>query len=115
MGKIQKRDWSYLNLEGIGSKNKEWEIAKPKRQFIKFFKTHPEKTKYIPELEADVTDNPFYHRTPDKIVKLEPQDYYPDDSYRWKKRDLRIVYLPLKKEKLILPLDADTAGGIRYR
>ncbi len=97
------------------SKQKKWKIVKPQKQFRKFFETHPEKRKYIPEFEADVTDNPYHHSTPDKIVKLRPQDYYPDQSYRWKKKDLRIVYLPQKKEKLILPLDADTAGSIGYR
>ncbi|MCK4404327.1 MAG: hypothetical protein KAW02_04485 [candidate division Zixibacteria bacterium] len=93
-----------------------WELAEPKKQFLKFFKTHREKTKYIPVFQEDVTENPFYQpKHPKRIKKLAPQDDYPPDSYRWKMSDLRIVYSLMKKEKIVLPLDADVAGDIGYR
>ncbi len=97
-------------------KRTKWTIAEPKKQFTKFFKTRPEKIKYIPKFEADVTENPFYQpRHPTRIKKLAPQADYPSESYRWKMSDLRIVYEVTKKEKIVLPLDADTASGIGYR
>jgi mRNA-degrading endonuclease RelE of RelBE toxin-antitoxin system len=92
-----------------------WVLASPKKDFVKFFKNHPTYTKYIPEFETDVTANPYRHDVPDRIVKLHPDDNYPKESYRWKKSNMRIVYNVSKQKKIILPLDADTAGNIKYR
>lgn len=92
-----------------------WVLAEPKKKFEKFFEDHTEFIIYIPEFEADVTENPFRHETHKKICKLQPNDAYPPGCYRWRKKDLRIVYSVIKQQHLILPLDANTAGDIDYK
>jgi mRNA-degrading endonuclease RelE of RelBE toxin-antitoxin system len=99
----------------MAEKETKWDIAEPKRHFQKFFETHTQYVEFIPEFRADVTENPFRHENPIKIKKLKPNDSYPPDCYRWRKKDLRIVYSVSKPDKLIFPLDADTAGGIAYK
>ena len=99
--------------DSTGKQN--WKLANPKRDFEKFFKNHPTYVKYIPEFETDVTTNPFSHPVSKRIIKLQHDDNYPKDSYRWKKSDMRIVYNILEEQKIVLPLDANTAGNIKYR
>ena len=91
-----------------------WILAEPRKEFEKFFKTHFQHTKFIPEFESDVTENPYYHPR-GRIKKLAPQDRYPKESYRWKKSDLRIVYAVEEPTRMIFPLDINVAGSIGYR
>jgi len=95
-------------------RNRDWEIAPPPRSFEKHFKNRPDHTEYIPEFQIDVTENPYFHPTPNKIAKLQPTDYG-KNIYRWRKKDLRIVYKPVKKESTIYPLDAGSASSIGYK
>ena len=96
-----------------------WHIEPPKTPFVKFFKTHPTYTKWIPQFQEDVTTDPRRHPSPDRIRPIQRDDIYEPDTYRWRKSDLRIVYLvtepPKTKRHSIWPLDAGTSSGIRYK
>lgn len=92
-----------------------WKIGPPARSFVKYFKTHHEDTQYIPEFENDVTRNPRYHEIRGRIRPVKRDDIYPDDTWRWTKRHLRIVYHVEDETKTIWPLGAGTAAGIRYK
>jgi hypothetical protein len=93
-----------------------WKMGPPASYFEKHFETHPEHTRYLPEFKSDVTANPFHHPKPGKISRIEREvTRYPEDCYRWSKSDLRVVYHPSKIDLTIYPLDADTAGNVRYK
>ena len=94
---------------------KKWKIGPPASRFGKFFKTHKQFEKDIPEFKQDVTTDPYWHSTPKKIAKLREERHYPHGSYRWRKRQLRIFYLPIKEKWTIYLLDAATAGNIKYK
>ena len=93
-----------------------WKLIPPAKTTLEHFKSNPKHTKYIYDYERDVTSSPFYHPAKGRIVKLQPEiRRYPKGSYRWKKSDLRIVYLPEKKEHIIYTLEANTVGDIGYK
>lgn len=92
-----------------------WKIAEPTHSVDKWFRRHPDHAKYIPEFEADVTKNPYRNPGKKKITQVQSEENYPKGCYRWRKSDLRIVYLPKKSNHTVYPLDAHSAGGIAYK
>lgn len=98
------------------TRKRKWRLRPPSSKFEKHFEKHREHTKYISEYETNVTDNPFYHPAKNRITKIrKPKPHYPKGSHRWKKSDLRIIYLPDKEDHTIYTLDAGTASSIPYK
>lgn len=92
-----------------------WKIGTASHSFEKWFKNHSSHVKHIEEFEADVKKNPYRHSTKRKISPVQSAETYPPGCYRWRKSDLRIVYLPKKSDHTVYPLDANSAGGIGYK
>lgn len=97
-------------------RTKKWKLLPAPSNVEKYFKKHPEHTKYIKNYETDVTKNPFYHPAKNRIAKLrKPKPHYPKGSHRWRKSSLRIIYLPEKEDHTISTLDAGTASSVGYK
>ena len=94
-----------------------WKIEYPSSGgFVKFFKKNRDKQKLLAEFEMDVTTNPRRHPNPNKIIEIKREDLYPPHTYRWSKKTLlRIVYTIDEEKMAVYPLDADSAGHIRYK
>lgn len=96
-------------------------LGHPRARFSKHFEKYQHHQKHLEPFEHDVTTNPFFCKEdPDRIQKLRwsgkvSDAGYPRGSYRWKQEQLRIVYSINKSERVVTPLDADTAGEIGYR
>jgi mRNA-degrading endonuclease RelE of RelBE toxin-antitoxin system len=96
-----------------------WYIERPRASFIKFFESHATDRKWLRVFEQDVTTDPRHHPSPKRIRLIKREDLYPDGTYRWRKADVRIVYLvtepPETARHTVWPLDANTASSIRYK
>ena len=84
--------------------------------FTEYFNAHPEHTKFIPQYEKDVTEDPFRHPHRGRITKVEREiARYPKGCFRWKNFHVRVVYLPDKTTETIYSLDANTPAQIKYK
>jgi len=93
-----------------------WKLLPPSSSFEKYFRVHPEDTKYIPEFQTDVTRNPFRHPVRKRITRIEKErGRYPEGAHRWRRSDLRIVYLPKKENHTVYPMEAAKATNVGYK
>lgn len=67
-----------------------------------------------PKFETAVTEDPYHHPKPKRIVKLKATDF-PEGTWRYRDDPLRVVYYPNKEERIIYPLEAATATNISYK
>jgi len=92
-----------------------WQISYPDantaRTFSTFLETHPQEAKGYPSYERDVTENPFAHA---RIRRLHHKEYS-EDTYRWAKANLRVVYQPMPATRIIWNLAIGTATSIEYK
>jgi len=102
--------------EESNTRNPKWNMGEPASNFTKFFNKHAQYIPLIKEFEEDVTSNPYGSQVRDRIVAIQREGRrYPEGSCRWRKSNVRIVYLPEKETRTVYPLDADTAGNIGYK
>lgn len=62
----------------------------------------------------DVTDNPYHHAKPKRIVKLKDSTF-PKGTWRYRNDPIRVVYYPEGKDKTVLPLEVGSATDISYK
>lgn len=96
-------------------------LGPARKHFTKHFETYPQHERHLDTFTSDITANPYHcEDDPDRIRKLTWTSKmaaagYPRGSYRWKQKDLRIVYEIDKTMFVVTPLAAGTAGKIPYR
>lgn len=67
------------------------------------------------EYEQDVSKDPFRADDGKKIRKLRRQFRYPEGYYRYRKGDMRVVYIPEKDKHEIITVEIGSAGDIGYK
>lgn len=96
-----------------------WKIAYPDSRTEKKIKLLIDSDSYIEgrweHFENDVSNNPFYHPKPRRIMKLKGITGYPPGTFRYKNEPLRVLYLPNKETKTVYPLEANTTNKISYK
>jgi mRNA-degrading endonuclease RelE of RelBE toxin-antitoxin system len=78
------------------------------------YKSNTQLEKKWKDFKRDVTQNPYYHPKPKRIVKLKDSSYG-KGIYRYKNEPIRVVYYPEKSSKIIYPLAVATATDVSYK
>ncbi len=96
-----------------------WKVKFPQerveKKFKEFLKSRPDGTAAYEKYEADVSTDPYSHGKPGTIARVKEVGSYPENTLRWKKGDIRIVYHADDSTETVWNLDIDTAGGITYK
>ncbi len=79
------------------------------------YSSDPRLKKRWGDFERDVTNNPFRHPKPRRIVKLKDESLYGKGTYRYRNEPIRVVYYPEKKEKIVYPIEVASAENISYK
>lgn len=96
-------------------------LGHPRKRFTKHFDTYPQHQCHLDTFTSDITANPYHcEDDPNRIIKLKWTSKmaaagYPRGSYRWKQKDLRIVYEIDETMYVVTPIAAGTPGKIGYR
>lgn len=114
-----KKTQSVGQSEGSSSDtSRSWTIAFPsdteQGEFSDFLATHTEEARAFPSYTRDVTANPFFHPKYKRIEKLKGTAFQ-DDTYRWSKGNLRVVYSPDRARSIVWSLAINTATSIKYK
>jgi len=98
------------------SDSTKWEIRFPdeetKTEYNTYFQSYPNQQHVRVSFENDVTENPFYHHTPRRIVHLSGRL---KGKYRYAKSKTRIIYEPDQASKTVYPLETATISDVSYK
>ena len=98
---------------------KKWKAKFPdervEKRFNKFLKSRPDETTHYEKYIQDVMTDPYSHPQEGRIVRLKEEETYPENTLRWKKANLRVVYKPDDSTQTVWNLDIGSATSIPYK
>ncbi len=96
-----------------------WKVKFPhervEKKFKEFLKSRPDGTAAYEKYVADVSTDPYSHGKPETIVRVKGVESYPENTLRWRKGNIRIVYRADDSTETVWNLDIDKATGITYK
>ncbi len=101
------------------SAKKKWIVKFPsereEKRFKKFLRSRSHETSHYETYTEEVATDPYSPRQPGRIEKLKQVEGYPENTFRWKKANLRVVYTPEGSTKTVWNLERGTATSIPYK